>query len=93
MIEKTFVRYEFKNESGETLFFEQRALTRSDYYIDSESGYSEIEEIEKFEIYYRLVDNFHCYVWSNESYSVKMKTSVKLSNEEIIMILYGITTK
>ena len=92
-IKSMYVKYTFANQGREIICFEQRALIQSDYYIDSESGYSKIEEIEEFEIYYRLVDNFHCYVWSNESYSVKMKTSVKLSNEEIIMILYGITTK
>lgn len=90
---KMCVQYEFVNEDGSFLFFEQRALTRSDYYIDSESGYSKFEEIEEYEIYYRLVDNFHCYVWRDESYSMKMKISAKLSNEEIILIMKGITTK
>ena len=47
--------YKYTNERGETLHFEQRALTHSGYYIDSESGYSKIEEIEEYEIYYRLV--------------------------------------
>ena len=93
MIEKTFVRYEYKNESGETFFFEQRALIQSDYYIDSESGYSKIEEIEEFDVYYRFTDKNHHYAWNDGKCSIKMKSSVKLSNEEIIFIIDGITVK
>ena len=92
-ITKMFVRYEFKNESGETLFFEQRALTRSDYYIDSESGYSKITEIEKYEIYQRFTNGFYHYAWSDEKYSLKLRSTRQLSNEEIISMLDGIKTK
>ena len=49
-IEKTFTQYKFVNKVGETLCFEQRPLTLSDYYIDSESGYSQIKEIDDYEV-------------------------------------------
>ena len=87
-----YVRYRFSNQV-DFFYFEQRPITNSDYYIDSESGYSQINEIEEYKIYYRLVDNLHCYVWRDNNYSIKMKTSVQLSNEELILILDGISVK
>ncbi len=93
IITSVYVRYEFNNEIGEMLCFEQRALTRSEYYIDRESGYSKIDEIEEFDVYYRFTDTLINYVWSNETYSMTIKSSEQLSNEEIISILNGITVK
>ena len=89
----TVVRYIYTNLSEESIRFEQRTKVGSDYYIDSESGYSKIEEIEEYAIYYRLVNNFHCYVWSDEKYSMKMKTSKQLSNDVLVLMLDGITIK
>ena len=87
------VRYEYENEDGEILSFEQRALSHSDYYIDSESGYSKITEIEKYEIYQRFTNGFYHYAWSDEKYSLKLRSTRQLSNEEIISMLDGIKTK
>ena len=89
----TVVRYIYTNLREESIRFEQRTKVGSDYYIDSESGYSKIEEIEEYAIYYRLVNNFHCYVWSDEKYSMKMKTSKQLSNDVLVLMLDGITIK
>ena len=87
------VQYEFINEDGNSIYFEQRALTRSGYYIDSESGYSKIEEIEEYDIYYRFTNKNHHYAWSDEKCSMKIKSSVPLSNREIVLILNGIKTQ
>ncbi len=93
ILTSVYVRYEFKHESGDTLFLEQRALTRSGFVVDSESGYSKIQEIEKYEVYYRFTGKNHHYAWSDGKYSMKMKSSTKLSNEDIILILDGLATK
>ena len=87
------IRYAYENEDGEILFFEQRALTRSDFVVDSESGYSKMQEIEKYEVYYRFTGENHHYAWSNGKYSMKMKSSIKLSNEDVILMLDGLTIK
>ena len=92
-IEKTFTQYKFVNKVGETLCFEQRPLTLSDYYIDSESGYSKIKEIEDYEIYYRFTGTNHVYVWGIENYSMKLKSSVELSSDELILIIDKIKIK
>ena len=88
-----YVKYNYRNENGEIIRFEQRALTRSGYYIDSESGYSKIEEIEEFDVYYRFTNKFYHYVWNNETYTMTIKSSIKLSNENIILLINEITTK
>ena len=93
ILTSVYVRYEFINESGEMLCFEQRALARSDYYIDSESGYSKIEDIKEYEIYYRFTGKNHHYALSDGKYSMKIKSSTKLSNEDIILMLDGLATK
>lgn len=87
------ITYIFSNEIGQILFFEQRALTHSEYYIDSESGYSKITEIEKYEIYQRFTNGFYHYAWSDEKHSLKLRSTRQLSNEEIISMLDGIKTK
>ena len=87
------VKYEYVNESGEIICFEQRAIISSDFVVDSESGYSKIQEIEKYEVYYRFTDKYHIYIWNNEKYSMSIKSSTYLSNEEIILLIDGITTK
>ena len=92
-ITKIYAKYEYKNEDENFLCFEQHALTHSEHYIDSESGYSRIVEIKDREVYYRFTDQYHHYVWNNQNYSLTIKSSTRLSNEEIILTINGITVK
>lgn len=87
------VHYKFKNDSNDSIWFEQRILDGSDYFIDSESGYSKIVEIEEYEVYYRFTDNNYHYVWNDGKCAMKLKSNTKLSNEEIVLILNGASTK
>ena len=88
-----FIQYTFKDKNGEILYFEQRALTRSGFVVDSESGYSQIKDIEEYEVYYRFTNKYHHYVWCSEKYSMTIKSNTYLTNEEIILLLDGITVK
>ena len=47
--------------------------------------------IENYEIYYRYANEKHIFVWNDDMYSMKLYSSVALSNEEILLILEGIT--
>ena len=87
------VQYEFINEDGNSLYFEQRALTRSSFIVDNESGYSKIQEIEKYEVYYRNLNGMNCYISNDGKYVITFITSEKLTTEHIILMLDGITTK
>ena len=87
VVGKTLVKYKYVNESGEILYFEQRDLTFSSYYVDSESGYSQIKEIEDYEVYYRFTGTNHVYVWGIENYSMTIKSSVELPSDELVLII------
>ena len=89
----TYVKYKFMTSEGDVLYFEQRALTRSGFVVDSESGFSRIVEIEEFDVDYRFTNKFYHYVWNNETYTMTIKSSIKLSNENIILLINEITTK
>ena len=93
LITPACTKYRFKSKDDNIIYFEQRPLDSSDFLVDSESGYSKITEIQKYELYYRFNDKYHIYVWNNEKYSINLKSSIQLSNEEIILIIEGITIK
>lgn len=93
MIDPSLVQYKYVNEENEHIVFEQRTVNSSIFVVDSEDGYSEIKEIEEYDVYYRFTDLSYIYVWSDEKYSIKLKSGTKLSNEEIIQIIEGITIK
>ena len=86
------VRYVFSNQEN-VLHFEQGLIKNSNQVIDSETGYSQIYEIEGYEVYYRFAMGYHFYIWSNSDYSLSIKVNTKLTNEEIAKIINGITTK
>lgn len=87
------VKYKFENQNGDFISYEQRAITSSDFYIDIEQGYSQINEIENYEIYYRTANDFHWFVWNHREYSIKIKSNIRLSNDEIVQIIQGIKIK
>ena len=89
-VTKLYNKYEFENQNGDFINFEQCAITSADFYIDIENGYSKINEIEKYEIYYRTANDFHWFVLNYDGYSIKIKTNTRFSNDEIIKIIEGI---
>ena len=93
VITSVYVRYEYLGKNDETLCFEQHALAFSSYYVDSESGYSRVEEIEEYEVYYRFTGTNHIYVWYIENCSMEIKSSVQLSNEVLVQIVDKIKIK
>lgn len=87
------VQYEFTNESGDCICFEQKLKDGTSFVFDSERGYSQISEIQDYAVYYRNVNAKHVYVWDNGKYAVSLTSNVELSNEEIVSILCGIVIK
>ena len=88
-----YIKYKFENQNGDFISFEQRAINSSDFYIDIEQGYSQINEIENYEIYYRTANDFHWFVCNSVKYQIQLISSTQLSNDEIIRIIEGITIK
>ena len=86
------VKNKSTNQNGNVILFEQRPLT-SDFTVDSEMGYSKMEDIDEYEIYYRSTGELHYYIWTDGKYSLKLRSDTKLSYEEIVLVLNGIRTK
>ena len=86
-------KYKFVNETGDSFYFEQRPLPSGEFVVDSNSGYSRIEEIENYKVYYRNATGVNYYLWYDDKYTISFMTNKKLSNEKIILILDEIIIK
>lgn len=87
------VVYKFVDIDGNIIRFEQYVLGRSDFVVDSESGYSKIIDVENYDVYYRYNDAYHSYIWNDSKYALRLKSSTPLSIETIILIIEGIVIK
>ncbi len=87
------IKYKFIDQTGDFIYFEQRATTGSDFYIDIEQGYSKITEIEEYEVYYRYNNHNHIYVWNDDNHSFSIMSNQEMLNEEIVLIINGIRKK
>ena len=87
------VKYKFINDAGDRLLIEQRPIPNGELFFDSEIGYAQIDEIDDYEIYYRVDTNYHAYVWNDKSYFIEISSSSKLAKEELVLILNGIITE
>lgn len=92
-ITNLLIKYEYTNNRGENICFDQRPIDGSEFVIDSESGYSKIENIGEITVYYRFTGNYHYYIWNDEKYSMKLTSSIHLSSDEKVKIIKEITTK
>lgn len=87
------ISYIYKNEKDKVLTFSQSVVNSLEYVIDSEEGYSKLENFGEIKVYYRVTSGRHHYIWSDGKYSMKLNTSEQLTDEEIILIIEEITTK
>lgn len=84
------VKYKFINENGDYIWFEQRISNGSDFTIDSESGYSKIVDIDKFDVYYRYAETYHSYIWNDGKHALSLRSNHDISPQEIELIIRGI---
>lgn len=89
-ISQICTQFKYVDESDNVIEFEQRILDKSGFTVNSETGYSKIEEIEKYSIFYRYTETFHSYIWNDGKYSLNLRSNLKLSNEDIELIIQGI---
>ena len=87
------VRYELIDSNNNTILFEQHTLDGTYFVIDSENGYTKIEDIQNYEVYYRLTNKKHVYVWNDGKYSLFIESSMELSNKEMTLMIDGIVKK
>ena len=75
---------------GEFIILQQFVWDGASYSIDSETGETSIITHGTIEIYYRGTQ-LHTYVWNNGTYSFMLSTSAMLTNDEIGLIIDGLT--
>ena len=89
-ISQICTQFKYVDESDNVIEFEQRILDKSDFTVNSETGYSKMEEIEKYSIFYRYTETFHSYIWNDGKYAFELSSTQRLSNEDIELIIQGI---
>lgn len=87
------IQYEFANDTGDFIWFEQQPMDGTDFYIDSENGYAQLNDIKDFEIYYRYTGEKHVYIWTDGIYSMKLASNIHIYSDEIVLIFKGLTVK
>ena len=83
--------YKYTNKSGDYIWFEQKAIDGTEFYVDNENGYARIDILDNFDVYYRYTGDKHVYVWSDIENSIKLSSSNIISNDELVLIIEGIT--
>lgn len=89
-ISYTATKFKYINSENNYIYFEQHTINRSEFAVDSESGYSQIKEIEEYDVYYRFAGKYHYYIWSNNKYIFHLTSDQELTNEDIELIIHGI---
>lgn len=89
-ISYTATKFKYINSENNYIYFEQHTINGSEFTVDSESGYSQIKEIEEYDVYYRFTGKYHNYIWSNNEYAFYLTSNQQLSIVEIELIIKGI---
>ena len=85
--------YKYSNQNGDIIYIEQYVLDGTYFVVDSETGYSEINNIHTYDVYYRTAYDVDHYLWNNGSYAFMIKSTAKLSVDELILMIDGIVVK
>lgn len=80
-------RYIWENENGEQLIFEQSPINSADYFIDNESGTTEVIEAGKYAVYFRSIEGTYRCIWNNEKYAFALYFDREISEKEIVEII------
>ena len=83
-------QFKYVDESDNFIIFEQHILDKSGFTVDSESGYSQMKEIEEYDVYYRCTGEYYNYIWNDNKYSFHLTSNPKIKTEEIKLIIQGI---
>ena len=88
----TLIRITYKNDSV-SIIFEQQSFNAISSYLDIESGYTKLVEIENRNVYFRQTADRYCYIWNIEDYSLRLISNAKIPSEELQKIVDGAKIK
>ena len=92
-INRLVVKYVFTHSNGQWIKFMQQSLDASNFYIDSEHSDNTIIAIENYTIYTRKTGDIFYYLWNDGRYAMQIHSSERLSDDELLLIIYGIRNK
>lgn len=84
------VIYKFENDNNDYIKFEQVVLNGAYFIVNNETGYSQINTIDKYEVFYSSREQNHLYIWNDGTYAFKIHSNTYLSDDEIVSIIEGI---
>lgn len=89
----TMAIYRWKNSEGAIITFTQTLAGNSFLGVNNEDGQSEIIEHSGLQIYASTFEYGGTYVWSDDNYAFKLSTTAPITNEELKLIIDGVSTK
>ena len=92
-INRMSVHYTFTNVDSKMIRFTQQTLDNVSFSVDSEHSDTVIIEINNLTIYSRIAGNMHYYLWNDGKYAMKLISTEKLSDGELLLIIYGLKIK
>ena len=87
----SYALYEFSNDNGDVLIFEQVTIESAKFYINNEDGYTNTITLDKKTVYYRVSNGTYVYIWNNEKYAFSLYSNTEINEEEIIQIIDGMS--
>lgn len=84
------ISYRWEDFNGNSIILQQRVFDGTKFYVDAENGDTEIINYQQYKIYLRELDNSYHYIWNEGEYALRLKTTVRLTNDELFKIISGI---
>lgn len=92
-VNRMVVEYVFTDLDNNYVRFTQRSLDASSFHIDSEHSDNTIIEFENYIIYTRKTGNMYYYLWNDGKYALKLNSTDKLSENDLLLIIDGLKIK
>lgn len=86
------VLYEYTDDIGNTITFQQSPLDGTDFYLDAEQGQTAVVSIQNFDVYYREYNSSFHYLWTDNFFALNIVSSIELPAEELSSIIEGMIT-
>lgn len=92
-VNRMVVEYVFTDSDNNYVRFTQRSLDASSFHIDSEHSDNTALDIGNHTIYTRKTGDTFYYLWNDGKYALKLNSTEKLSDDEILSIINGLKIK
>ena len=92
-VNRMVVEYVFIDSDNNYVRFTQQSLDASSFHIDSEHSDNTVLDIGNHTIYTRKTGDIFYYLWNDGKYAMQIHSSERLSDDELLLIICGISNK